>query len=76
MALQRMHSNHSQHEYSLNRNPKNSNKKQKSEQRILKKEQHQARKNQQKNSQKWWWKFININLKIDGKKEKKTTQKK
>jgi hypothetical protein len=38
MALQRMHSNHSQHEYPLNINPKNSNKKQKSEQRILKKE--------------------------------------
>jgi hypothetical protein len=29
MALQRMHSNHSQHEYPLNRNPKNTNKKQK-----------------------------------------------
>jgi hypothetical protein len=47
-----MHSNHSQHEYSLNINPKKSNKKQKSEQRILKKEQHTAIKNQLKNSQK------------------------
>jgi hypothetical protein len=43
--------------------------------REFKKISTHSNKKSEKNSQKWQWKFIKMSFKIDGKKEKKITQK-